>query len=371
MKSVTVLHARMPGAPYPLVSAPDPQRHGEVLSGGPMLHSSGTDPQIQRLRAPKDMIDEPVDDLIARLYRNALAVPAENYRRWALEQVMQLIPCDGALWGNGTVPQARFHNLTLVGLPEEFARALEMTSAINPLFARIRAQLDQPVDMESVLSDSEFHASAIYRQVFAPFGIERILSTAHLDPRSRLGSLVTLYRRDAEQHFTDQEKLRQERVTFHLFNAASHSYFLHLLRNTAGSAGRGAAVIDAAGAFHESQPRFHDLLDEFHPRRDRDRALPFPVPAVNQTVVHGSLCVRCERLGELFALTLWKAGPLDRLTAREHEIVMAVAQGLSFKQAARKIGVAPSTVANHLYRVYRKLGVASRTELAQMVHPQA
>jgi DNA-binding CsgD family transcriptional regulator len=48
---------------------------------------------------------------------------------------------------------------------------------------------------------------------------------------------------------------------------------------------------------------------------------------------------------------------------------MAVSQGLSFKQAARKIGVAPSTVANHLYRVYRKLGVQSRTELAAVVHP--
>jgi DNA-binding NarL/FixJ family response regulator len=49
--------------------------------------------------------------------------------------------------------------------------------------------------------------------------------------------------------------------------------------------------------------------------------------------------------------------------------VQAVSQGLSFKEAARKIGVAPSTVANHLYRVYRKLGVYSRTELAALVHP--
>ena len=317
-----------------------------------------------------EAIDTPVELLIARLYRNAMAVPVEDYRRWALQQVMDVIPCEGALWGSGTLPHSRFNSVTLLGLPPEFAQALESTSSLNPLFARIRTRLDQPVDMESVLSDEEFHASAVYREVFAPHGIERILSTAHLDPRSQLGSLVTLYRREARQSFTALEKRRQQRITFHLFNAASHSYFLHLFRNTDRALGRGAAVIDATGQFHEAQPRFHDLLDQFYPRRDRSKPLPFPVPPPNQTVVHGSLCVRSEPLGELFALSLWKAGPLDRLTAREHEIVMAVSQGLSFKQAARKIGVAPSTVANHLYRVYRKLGVASRTELAELVHPQ-
>src|SRR3546814_10425227 len=91
------------------------------------------------------------------------------------------------------------------------------------------------------------------------------------------------------------------------------------------------------------------------PEREGQR-LPFPVPAPGTTGTQGELMVRCEQLGELFLIILWPAGPLDRLTAREREIVYCVAQGLSFKQAAKKIGVAPSTVANHLYRVYRKLG---------------
>ncbi|MGQ0622072.1 MAG: response regulator transcription factor [Panacagrimonas sp.] len=315
------------------------------------------------------LLDAPVDALIARLYRNGLAVPPERFRTWALEQVAEVIPCDGALWGTGTQPQARFHTVTLLNLPAAFAHQLERTSNINPLFARVLARLDQPVDMESVMPDEAFHASAVYCEAFAPFGIERILSTGHLDARSGLGSLVTLYRKDPGQGFTALEKARQQRVTFHLFNAASHCYFLHLLRNTDRAIGRGAAVVDALGLFHEAQPRFHDLLDEAFPERDRSRSLPFPLPAAGQTVTHGRLCVRCEPLGELLVLTIWKAGPLDRLTAREHEVVMAVSQGLSFKQAARKIGVAPSTVANHLYRVYRKLGVSSRTELATIVHP--
>jgi DNA-binding CsgD family transcriptional regulator len=315
---------------------------------------------------------DPTDALIARLYRNALAFPPDQFRAWALEQVAQLIPCDGALWGSGLASQMRFHTVTVRGLPAEFPQRLQATVPVNPLPARILSQLGRPVDMEDVLTDAQFHDAEIYRRVFGPFGIERILATGHRDDRSGLYSLVTLYRRDAKARFTEVEKQRQQHVTFHLFNAASHSFFLHLLRHTDRVVGRGAAVIDGHGHFHEAQPRFFDLLEEHYPEhRIRESGLPFPLPAAGETVTRGKLCVRCEALGDLFMVQVWKTGPLDRLTAREREIVMAVSQGLSFKQAARKIGVAPSTVANHLYRVYRKLGVSSRTELAGVVHPGA
>lgn len=312
---------------------------------------------------------DPTDALIARLYRNAPAMPPENFRAWALHEVAQLIPCDGALWGSGVTTRMRFHTVTVMGLPGDFPQRLQDTVPLNPLPARILAQLGCPVDMEDVLADDDFHASAIYRDAFAPYGIERILATGHRDGRSGLYSLVTLYRRDAGARFSALEKQRQQHITFHLFNAASHSFFLHLLRHTDRVHGRGAAVIDAHGLFHEAQPRFFELLEEHFPDCPHESALPFPLPAAGQTTSHERLCVRCEALGDLFMLQIWKAGPLDRLTPRERQIVMAVSQGLSFKQAARKIGVAPSTVANHLYRVYRKLGVSSRTELAAVVHP--
>ncbi|MDP3294099.1 MAG: LuxR C-terminal-related transcriptional regulator [Nevskia sp.] len=57
--------------------------------------------------------------------------------------------------------------------------------------------------------------------------------------------------------------------------------------------------------------------------------------------------------------------------ARQRPTCASVAHGLSFKQAAKRIGIAPSTVANHLSRVYRKLGVYSRNTLAGRVYPSA
>lgn len=319
--------------------------------------------------AHTDTLD-PVDRVIARLYRSGLSATVDGFRAWALQQLQAVIPHDGALWGSGVTTRWKFHTVTVSGLPAEFPQALEATTRINPIIPRILQNLDTPVDMASVMSDDEFFDSDIYRQAFEPFGISRILSTAHLDRRSGLYSLVTLYRKDRDQPFTEADKARQKRLTFHLFNAGSHAFFVHLARTHAQRPeGAGAAVVDATGTFHEATVHFLDLLDERFPARKPDE-LPLPVPEPGQTVAFQDLMIRCEPLGDLSLLTIWPAGPLDRLTSREREIVNCVAQGLSFKQAARKIGVAPSTVANHLYRVYRKLGVYSRTELAALVHPQ-
>lgn len=50
------------------------------------------------------------------------------------------------------------------------------------------------------------------------------------------------------------------------------------------------------------------------------------------------------------------------LTGRETEIMEQLAGGHTYKEIARKLGISTATVKNHLYRIYDKLGVRSRTE---------
>jgi DNA-binding CsgD family transcriptional regulator len=314
---------------------------------------------------------EPVDRFVGTLYRSALSVPPESYRSWALHQWREIVPFDGAIWGSGTISRWAFHTATVVGLPEEFPRTLEATRAINPLLPAILASLDEPVDMRSVMGDAAFFKSEIYRRCFQPFGITRVLSTGHLDLRSGLYSLLSIYRLQRDKPFTEAERVQQRRASFHLFNTASHAFFLHLMRShQERPTEAAAAAVDVQGLFHEVQPRFIELLDEFFPGREAE-TLPFALPECGDTSVLNGLCIRTEALAELRLVFIWPAGPLDRLTARERQIVYAVAHGLSFKQAARRIGIAPSTVANHLYRIYRKLGVVSRSQLANLVYPNS
>jgi DNA-binding NarL/FixJ family response regulator len=59
----------------------------------------------------------------------------------------------------------------------------------------------------------------------------------------------------------------------------------------------------------------------------------------------------------------------DELTVREREIADLVAGGQSNKQVARALFVSEKTVEHHLSRVYAKLGVRSRTQLAVTLGP--
>jgi DNA-binding CsgD family transcriptional regulator/Tfp pilus assembly protein PilF len=58
-----------------------------------------------------------------------------------------------------------------------------------------------------------------------------------------------------------------------------------------------------------------------------------------------------------------KRGAWDQLTGQEHQVAHLAAQGLSNKEIAQRLYLSPRTVGTHLYRIFPKLGVTSRTQL--------
>lgn len=57
-------------------------------------------------------------------------------------------------------------------------------------------------------------------------------------------------------------------------------------------------------------------------------------------------------------------GEAPAITPREMEVIARVAEGLSNREIAGRLGIREQTVKNHLGRIMRKLGVSSRLELA-------
>ena len=55
--------------------------------------------------------------------------------------------------------------------------------------------------------------------------------------------------------------------------------------------------------------------------------------------------------------------PID-ITAREHDVLRLVVEGLPNKQIAQRLGIGEKTVKTHVSRVLAKLGVADRTQAA-------
>lgn len=56
------------------------------------------------------------------------------------------------------------------------------------------------------------------------------------------------------------------------------------------------------------------------------------------------------------------------LTTRERQIILVLSDGVTNKEIGRRLMLAEGTVKVHLHHIYRKLGIANRTELAVLAH---
>lgn len=100
-----------------------------------------------------------------------------------------------------------------------------------------------------------------------------------------------------------------------------------------------------------------------------------------RTVHEGQIWARSEELG--LALDALAHSPvlrptnhagIDRLSARERQVVQSLASGMTNREIADSLGLSPHTVKNYLFRIFDKLGVSNRTELLYLTmtssHPE-
>jgi len=90
---------------------------------------------------------------------------------------------------------------------------------------------------------------------------------------------------------------------------------------------------------------------------------PSPPPGLEGVLV--------ESAGETFVVLSFptrEASLPASLSEAEREIVVGVLAGKRAREIAEARGVSKRTVENQLQRVYRKMGVRSRAELAAKVH---
>ena len=153
-------------------------------------------------------------------------------------------------------------------------------------------------------------------------------------------------------------------------------------RWTRGSARRARALLCAAADPDQADCLLDEAASIFDPELDAfDRARTLMDKARICTDPHGRNRARTEALYGFRRLgaSPWAARlegdeylGLGGLTDAERRILDEVARGLTNQQIAKRLHLSAKTVANHLYRAYRKLGVSSRTEATRhmLLHGQ-
>lgn len=304
------------------------------------------------------------DKYISRLYRSTRRVSIEHYRQWALNELKSFLAIDAAVWSTGHLSTRTFHTHTCVNLPINFPDLLIEQIHINPISKKLFSNAGKAVDMSEVIDDNAFYQSEIYQTVFKPHNISRVLSSIHIDSRSGIYTLLSVYRFDREKKFTDLEKERYQRILFHLIEAASHACMLSL-KDEPVQDDYFYAICDQHGIYHEAETEFLDIVETVL-QPSLKQSFPITLPLNKDSETHDNYLFASEALGELFRLKVRLKSSLDSLTSREREVVEGVSRGLSFKVIAKQLELSPSTVSNHLYRIYNKLNINSREELAKL-----
>lgn len=135
-----------------------------------------------------------------------------------------------------------------------------------------------------------------------------------------------------------------------------------LLRHDSDPAGSLRLLERAAATYHPA----HDAFDRARSMHDIARLSD---SSAQREHARSAARYGFRRLGAAaWAATVDRRTPeLSGLTEAEHRVLAEVANGLTNQQIAKRLQLSTKTVANHLYRVYRKLGVASRTEAVRFV----
>jgi DNA-binding CsgD family transcriptional regulator len=255
------------------------------------------------------------------------------------------------------------------------------------------------------LARDALHRTALYQEYYRLVGVEHQMAVFLTAPGPR--SVGFALSRDLCD-FTERDRSVLDLLRPHLARAyerASATARLHgqmtLLARAADAAASGIVLLGRRGRVDYSTRRARHWLREYFPRRGRpsasrlpamveewlasrtagpsehDRCAPPPPLVVTrqdrQLVIRlvggpGEQALLLEESRSAFEVAA--LAPLG-LSARESEVLALVAAGDRNDAIARTLGTSPRTIAKHVERIHRKLGVDNRAAAAARAHDVA
>lgn len=185
------------------------------------------------------------------------------------------------------------------------------------------------------------------------------------------------WQRSMPSVFSDEEREFLSATLEHLARAERLSRRLEgLIREAKGGElePMGFAIVNEQGVIESADRAFEDYV-----RRSDDAwegvKLPFNLnwePKFSQqSYAHRGLFFRVDQAADKFHVRVRKDRRLPSVSAREMQVAKKLAGGMTFKEIARDLNLAPSTVSTHAYNLYDKLGFRRRAQLVEWVHKTA
>jgi DNA-binding CsgD family transcriptional regulator len=316
---------------------------------------------------------ESVSPLILCLYQFGRDVPIESFRRWALDRLRELIPFDSAMWGTGSESPQAINSVFLYNQPRTLIDDYVQGGWQAQDFLR-NACVTYPsetINLANLISREDWHRTALYRKFTRKYGVEWILCTAQVEPVSSLNAFISLWRSDTQKPFTEAERRCKQVLMPHLIE----SMRINCLWNFHAAAmpttyrrTHAMALCDRAGILHECSRAFTALIRSEWPQWQGAKLPSALVSSLSRGRYAGKhIDVSVSPVNDQWLLRADSLGLTDRLGRREREVAAMYARGMSYREIAQSMGLAPTTVRNQLRTGFKKLGVNSKVELARLL----
>lgn len=327
---------------------------------------------------PESSLSEPLQALSNVLFELSTAcdvLPFSDFQREALRLVQGALPFDSAIWGVGTYQTPALPSILsafLFNQPQDMLVSYERVKGRDLVFARILAEPGVTVNVAA--ADVEWDsASEPMKAHVERYGMAHTLATLTRGPITELVGAISLYRADPARPFSERDRAMMQALVPHLVALYNRSRIQHLSeipRPGRERRRRAAAIVDNAGMLHGANPTFVRLIlaewQHWHgPMLPHEMVAAIRAPG--RSMVLARIVAKATAVNDLFLINLREVGPCDSLSQREWDVAAAFGDGMSYKEVARHLGIAPGTVRNHLSAVYSKLGVSNKAELVNIL----
>lgn len=310
---------------------------------------------------------EDFSTLVLRLYRASAETELESYQDAALELLKSVLPFDTCMWGTATYLDGQGIDIHTIHLHNTPQAMIDEYEPLKHLDNAASAMVNHPHMTRGFHNPSYFAGpeKAALRDYLQRFGHENSFITAHTDQRTGATQWFTLFRADVDQHCLTKEVRLLHEISPHLMQGLRHNRALHLgLSNT-----QAAAIADARGVFCHSTPGCEEMLRAEWGAIAKPGRLPAQLldwlRATDKPFMGRTLVARRQMRKDLLFVRLRPLYPADRMTPRQREVAELMAQGLTHKQAAQRLGLSPATVRNQIQAIYDKLGVGNVAALIE------
>lgn len=303
---------------------------------------------------------------ILELHTKVRGASISTFHQQALQLLGSLIAFDKAWWGRAAWRENLpiEHSSFLLGLPSRYASDWEKLKKNDVSLGEMHQRQGTCQVIHCTAPDAHPGLAQLGRQ----YDLAHALAIAITEAQTQLGVHLTLFRSPGRPPFTATEQHLLELLMPHLIAAEQESYLrtLATLRDSDGAYDETAlAVCDRYGVLMSMEPNFMSMLAAEWPGQQGSR---LPAPCVPQRAYVGH-CIHIEPqpIDDLVLLRARRRRSIERLSTRELEVAKGFAAGQTYKEVARSVGVSPCTVRHHLRKVYDKLGISRKAQIAQLI----